>query len=243
MSSEIWKSSQFVEQYLSGVRGAIPLAQAQIEIILKMVEATSFEINTFLDLGCGDGILAAAIIDKHPKSRGVLLDFSKPMIEAARNKLKKFENQLIFIDYDFGKKDWLKHVEKVQKFTIIVSGFSIHHQTDVRKQEIYTEIFELLEPGGMFINLEHVSSQTIWLESIFENYFIDSQFAFNQKQGNLKTREEIAEQFFIRADKSENILSSVEKQCEWLREIGYQDVDCYFKVFELAIFGGRKPIK
>lgn len=48
----------------------------------------------------------------------------------------------------------------------------------------------------MFINLEHVSSQTIWLESIFENYFIDSQFAFNQKQGNSKTREELAEQFF-----------------------------------------------
>jgi hypothetical protein len=26
-----------------------------------------------------------------------------------------------------------------------------------------------------------------------------------------------------------------------LREIGYTDVDCYLKVFELAVFGGRKP--
>jgi ubiquinone/menaquinone biosynthesis C-methylase UbiE len=243
MGSEIWKSSQFVEQYLSGVRGAIPLAQAQIDIIIKLVEATSLEIKTFLDIGCGDGILSAAILDKHPKARGVLLDFSKPMIEAARNKLKNFENQLVFVDYDYGKKDWLNHVKNIKSFTIIISGFSIHHQDNVRKQELYAEIFEVLEPGGMFINLEHVLSQTKWLESIFENYFIDSQLTFNQVHGNPKTREELAEQFFNRADQSENILTSVEKQCEWLRKIGYQDVDCYFKVFELAIFGGRKSIK
>jgi len=27
----------------------------------------------------------------------------------------------------------------------------------------------------------------------------------------------------------------------WLQEIGFADVDCYFKIFELALFGGRKP--
>ena len=36
-------------------------------------------------------------------------------------------------------------------------------------------------------------------------------------------------------------MASVEDQCEWLREIGFADVDCFFKVFELAVFGGRKP--
>jgi tRNA (cmo5U34)-methyltransferase len=32
----------------------------------------------------------------------------------------------------------------------------------------------------------------------------------------------------------------VERQCEWLRDVGYADVDCFFKVFELAVFGGRR---
>ena len=43
-----------------------------------------------------------------------------------------------------------------------------------------------------------------------------------------------------RPDKKENILARVEMQCDWIREIGYSDVDCFFKVFELALFGGRK---
>jgi len=32
----------------------------------------------------------------------------------------------------------------------------------------------------------------------------------------------------------------LEKQCEWLREIGFNEVDCYMKIFELALFGGIK---
>ena len=31
------------------------------------------------------------------------------------------------------------------------------------------------------------------------------------------------------------------QQCAWLRDIGFTDVDCYLKVFELAVFGGRRP--
>ena len=37
-----------------------------------------------------------------------------------------------------------------------------------------------------------------------------------------------------------NILATVEKQCDWLLEIGFQEVDCYMKIFELALFGGVK---
>jgi len=42
-------------------------------------------------------------------------------------------------------------------------------------------------------------------------------------------------------DKKENISAPVEKQCQWLRGIGFQEVDCFFKAFELALFGGKKP--
>ena len=43
--------------HLEGVRGAIPLAEAQIEIMLKVVQAWVPDLKMVLDLGCGDGIL------------------------------------------------------------------------------------------------------------------------------------------------------------------------------------------
>jgi tRNA (cmo5U34)-methyltransferase len=65
--------------------------------------------------------------------------------------------------------------------------------------------------------------------------------AFHVDRGSTKRREEVADEFVHRPDKQANILAPVEHQCAWLHEIGYVDVDCHFKSFELAVFGGRRP--
>ena len=52
--------------------------------------------------------------------------------------------------------------------------------------------------------------------------------------------EEVRREYVSRSDRADNILALVEDQCGWLRDIGFQDVDCFWKYFELAIFGGRR---
>ena len=54
------------------------------------------------------------------------------------------------------------------------------------------------------------------------------------------TREAVAAEYYHRPDKVANLLAPVETQLEWLRALGYEDVDCWFKIFELALFGGRR---
>ena len=39
----------------------------------------------------------------------------------------------------------------------------------------------------------------------------------------------------------EDILRDPETQCDWLRDIGFEQVDTYFKLPGLAVFGGAKP--
>jgi len=236
---QLWETREIADKYLSGVRGAIPLAAEQIKVMLMLVKAANININSFLDIGCGDGILSAAILECFPNARAVLLDISEPMIEAAKAKLNSFNNT-DFIVCDYASKDWLNKVKKSTPFDIIVSGFSIHHQPDTRKYELYEEFYHMLNVNGLFINIEQVLSPTKWIESIFDDLFIDSLHKMHHEQGNSISRDEVAEFWFNRPDINDNILALVETQCEWLRRIGYRDVDCYFKIFELAIFGGRK---
>jgi hypothetical protein len=80
------------------------------------------------------------------------------------------------------------------------------------------------------------------VEAVFNDYFIDHLFAFHQKTDQQTNRQEVADKYYNRPDKAENILAPLELQTAWLREIGYEDVDCFFKVFELALFGGRKSV-
>lgn len=265
----VWQSDTLTNTYLSGVRGAIPLAAQQIDVMLRLVAAARGEkgVTAVLDIGCGDGILGQAILDQHPTAHATFLDFSAPMLEAARMRLAAYDDRATFVQADYGEKGWHWKLAKEQgsrgaeaktpltsapphlhtsatetaQFDVVVSGYSIHHQPDTRKREIYAEIYDLLTPGGIFINVEHVASASKWVEHQFDELFVDALHRYSQDQNLGKSRDEMAQEFYYRPDKVANILAPVEDQCQWLRAIGFNHVDIYLKIFELAVFGGVKP--
>jgi len=240
VTDEVWKLPAVVDRFLS-YRAAIPLAQEQIGIMMSILKSRAQPVEKFMDLGCGDGILGAAILGEFPSSQGVLVDFSEPMLGQAREQLKEYSGQLTFINFDYGDPDWVNRIQTESPFDAIVSGYSIHHQPDARKSPIYQEVFSLLKPGGWFINIEHIAAESQLAVDLFNKHIIDARYAIEQKNGGTKTRQEISDIFMNRPDKDANILLSVETQCDWLRQIGYEEVDCYFRIYELAVFGGRRP--
>ena len=240
VTDEVWKLPDIVNRYLS-YRAAIPLAQEQIGVMISILKGREEPVESFLDLGCGDGILGATILGEYPTARGVLADFSEPMLEQAREQLKEYADQLVFENLDYGSPDWMNRMQTYRPFDAVVSGYSIHHQPDVRKQQVYEEIFSLLSPGGWFVNIEHVSSAAQLNIDLFENHYVTARYAIEKQQGGPRSFKDLSEEYKNRPDKAANILASVELQCDWLREIGYEEVDCYFRIFELAVFAGRKP--
>lgn len=240
VNDEVWKQSAVVNRYLSS-RTAIPLVSEQISMMMSILKSSGGPVRNFVDLGCGDGILAATILNEYPLARGVLADFSEPMLTQARGQLKGFSSQLVFENIDYGDPAWVSRIQARGPFDAIVSSYSIHHQPDARKREIYKEIYTLLEPGGWFVNIEHIASEAQLTIELFNKHIIDRWFEQEKQKGGTRTRAEIAELFMNRPDKDANILLSVDTQCQWLREIGYEQVDCYFRVLELAVFAGRKP--
>jgi tRNA (cmo5U34)-methyltransferase len=97
---------------------------------------------------------------------------------------------------------------------------AIHHLEHERKRSLYAEVFDLLEPGGVFANFEHVASPTPRLHR-----------AFFAAIGVPLENE----------DPSDGTLD-VETQLAWLRELGFDDVDCYWKWLEMALLIGVKSV-
>ena len=240
INDEVWKLPAIVNRFLS-YRAAIPLAQEQIGVMMSILKSREGPVESFLDLGCGDGILGAAILGEYPATRGVFVDFSEPMLEQARNQLKEYTNQLVFESLDYGDPAWMNAIQSHAPFDAVVSGYSIHHQPDSRKYSIYQEIFSLLKTSGWFVNIEHVSSASQLNIDLFENHYISSRYAIEQRNGGTRTFNQLVEEYKNRPDKAANILAPTELQCDWLRQVGYEEVDCYFRIYELAVFGGRKP--
>jgi SAM-dependent methyltransferase len=238
---ELWKTDSLARTYIEEVRGGLPCGHEQIDVMLRVIEARGEDVSRFADLGCGSGILASAILSRYPKAFGLLLDFSGAMIKKAESKFRGHSANLRFIVADLSDMGWSCPLESEAPYDLVVSGYAIHHLTDERKRDLYREIFGLLSPGGLFINTEHVSSSSSWIESISDNLHVDSVYAFHAMKGSQKTRDEISNEYVLRPDQQANILAPVEIQCDWLRDCGFRDVDCYFKIFERAVFGGRRP--
>ena len=238
--AEVWKLAPVAEQFLS-IRAGIPLAQEQIGIMLAVLASRGGPVTRFLDLGCGDGILGAAVLGRYPKSHGVLADFSEPMLEQARKSLGAYASRLEFLNVDYSDPAWIQTFQGQAAFDAIVSGYSIHHQPDGRKKEIYTEIFGLLKAGGWFVNVEHIAPATELVTQMFESHIIEARVEKEIRSGGPQTREQITRAFNSRQDKGVNLLAPTETQLAWLREIGFEDVDCYFRVYSLAVLAGRRP--
>jgi ubiquinone/menaquinone biosynthesis C-methylase UbiE len=238
MSAEVWKERDVATGFLDERSLMIPDRARQIDVLLRLLRHAPRRPGHVLDLGTGDGILLTAVLEGFPQSTGVALDFSPPMLEHARQRLHAFGARAVVVEGDLGSPGWRQHLHG--KFDAVISGFAIHHLPHERKRALYEEVYRLLPAGGMFINCEHVASATPELERLHDEAMAENLWRRRRDRGEQVTLEQVHREFLNRADRAANILATVEEQCRWLREIGFRNVDCFWKLFELAIFGGTR---
>jgi SAM-dependent methyltransferase len=211
MTAEDWTTREHALRYLARA-DAYPHRTEGEGALLEQVPADARRV---LDLGTGDGRILGLISHDRPGMVGVGLDFSEPMLEAARERFAD-DRRIDLVMHDLARP---LPGEALGRFDAIVSSFAIHHLEHERKRSLYGEVFDLLEPGGVFANLEHVASPTHRLHLAFY----------------VAIGEPIED-----ADPSDRLLD-VETQLGWLRELGFDDVDCYWKWLEMALLIGVKP--
>ena len=239
-TADVWKNETLAKNYLAVVRKALPFAREQLALMLRVLDYGPTPARV-LDLGCGDGRLAAAMLAHYPHAQAVLVDFSPPMLAAARRRMRRFGTRVSFRCLDYADPGWGEAVRSDAPFGAIVSGYSIHHQPDARKQALYREIFSLLAPGGFFYHIEHVAPHAPLISQLLDDTFVELILAGLRRRGEKPDPAVIRQAFVTRQDKAANLLTPVETQCAWLRDIGFSEVDIYFKYAELASFAGRRP--
>ena len=231
--SSSWQDPAVAQKFLDERRGAIPFGRDQVEVMLRLVRHFRPAPRHILDLGCGDGFLTRALLAEYPRASAVLIDHSEPMVERARQAMAADANRCEILHGDLLVP--LRQLAGRTPADLVVSGLAIHHLPHARKRSLYAEIFEFLAAGGLFVNIEHVASVSGDVEALYDDAYIDY---ISSRTG--KDRGLVDAEYRSRPDKSDNVLERVEVQVEWLREIGFLHADCYFKWFELAVFGGVK---
>jgi len=205
----LWTSTDHVRDYL----GRADQISHRTEGESALLELIPRETRRILDLGTGDGRLLALVRSEHPGTEAVAVDFSPAMLEVSR---KRFDgdSRVRVVEHNMDSS-----LPALGNFDAVISSFAIHHLVHERKRALYAEVFALLNAGGMFCNLEHVSSPT---PRLHEEFLLRIGFT-------------------VETEDPSNKLLDLETQLKWLREIGFSDVDCLWKWRELALLAGRRP--
>lgn len=207
--TNLWPTVEHALWYLERADGVPHRTEGEATLLEFLPE----RVDRVLDLGTGDGRLLALVRTARPGAAGLGLDLNEHMLATATERFAPDA------DVEIRAHDLEDPLPDVGPFDAVVSSFAIHHVPDERKRALYAEVFGLLRPGGVFLNLEHVASVSPRLHDEFLGLVgVDPA-----------------------KDDPSNLLAPVGDQLAWLRDIGFTEVDCHWKWRELALLAGARP--
>jgi tRNA (cmo5U34)-methyltransferase len=154
------------------------------------------------------------------------IDLAERMISITKYKLSKYDD----IEYHLGD---LREIPFGSDYDLIISSLALHHlQTDQEKISIYQKIYDSLKEGGAFYNADSILASSEYLENV------------NMKQWKLFMRKTISnkeiEEKWLPTYYEEDYPAPLIKHVDWLRDIGFKNVDVTWKYINGAVFGGIK---
>jgi tRNA (cmo5U34)-methyltransferase len=224
-----WQRSELAEEFLAHRQQLLPLLDVQEDLVRRLFERRGRPLARFLDIGAGDGAMSELLRSVAPGAEAVLVDFSEPMLARAEARLGG--EGWTAVRADLSTSAWLQALP-AGAFDAAVSSYAIHHLTAERKRALFAEVFAMLAPGAMFVNMDVVKIGGP-LEGLFDEEILARAAAM--RPGSEHDRDEPFD------DHSEDRPDPAEDQLAWLREAGFEDVELEFKWAEGAIFGAIKP--
>ena len=232
-----WQGSELVQHFLADRQRLLPLLDVQEQLIERIFERGDRDIERFVDLGSGDGASTELMLRAFPEAQAVLVDYSEPMLERAGARLGTGEGRWQAVRGDLREPSWTAALPQ-GSYDAAISSFAIHHLPGERKRALFAEVFGLLAPGAMFVNLDAVEIGPP-LEGLFDEQIVANVIAVERERGGPRSDAEIEKDML--ADARDDQPSGAEEQLRWLREAGFEHVELHFKWAEAAIFGAIKP--
>jgi ubiquinone/menaquinone biosynthesis C-methylase UbiE len=180
-----WHSPEYVKEWIAEDFSDDKQRISLLDNMLKLAPYDGSAILDVLDIGAGYGLLTKLAMQRFPRARATLLDFSVPMLGEARIRLADISPAPRFVVGDLTK-SWTGPF--VGKFDLAISAFAIHNLEDPALiAGVFCDVAKVIKPGGVFLNYDFftfsggLSTHLQWLrEAGFaraESHLADTQCA------------------------------------------------------------------
>ena len=240
-----WK--YWVERYEKMQRRYLVRWEERFETIIRLLRAKEGKVNRIVDLGCGAGSLSERILKGIDECEVVAIDFDPTLLMLAEARLGKFGGRAKIILLDLREESWTDCIKS--KADAIVSATALHWFSAEQLAKLYRQLGSILKPGGIFLNADHVASDSPAIQKAWE------QHRETMRQEEQHGSGDNWNEFFQAYGEALKIdLDSIRQKVigQWvaveeglplawhidrLRECGFASVDCFWRCDCDAVYG------
>jgi SAM-dependent methyltransferase len=122
------------------------------DYIADVVRHLKPDLARFVDLGCGTGFFAEALLDAAPQAQALLVDGSEPMLERARRRLTAAADRVTYRAQEVAA---MRYDPPWDRVDLILSSLTLHFVPPEVRAEALRQAFAALADGGLLILVDH----------------------------------------------------------------------------------------
>lgn len=224
----------------------------RIGLIVGLIRETVNPVSRVLELGCGTGTLMEPILQTFPSAEVCGVDFDPVLLPLAQERLRSYGARAQLLLADLRTESWREQLPGA--FDAVVSATALHWLTETELATLYRRLGEVLRPGGLFLNADHVGSRQAKVQAFWER----NRDEMRRKEGTNTGEdwesfwEAYAHALRLSGQRrvTERVLGGwnggVEEglPLEWhlteLKAVGFTHADCFWRCDCDAIYGGLR---
>lgn len=219
----------------------VPAREEQLATICDLIPAGPDEAFTVVELGAGNGALAAAVLQAFPRCSYHALDRSEVMRARLHEVLAAYSGRAHVGDFDLTEQHWRTTLPTPLR--AILSSLVVHHLPGDEKRKLFADLAPKLDPGGALILADLVAPPSDRVRNLFARQW-DAAVRSRSlaRTGELKAWQRFRDDGWnYYADDDPDPMdqpSPLLDQLLWMRAAGFTTVGCFWMSAGHAIYGG-----
>lgn len=141
----------------------LPVREQRFQIMLNTVAALCPADSIVLDLACGPRAISRRLLARLPQAQTIAVDFDPVLLKLGQEALGTAEGRLHWLKANLNESGWVAQVQALLSemgrahLDAVLSTTALHWLPTPRLIGIYREAAELLRPGGVLLNGDHLT--------------------------------------------------------------------------------------
>jgi len=138
--------------------------EERFEVMFDALEATvGSEVAdgiVALDLACGPGAISQRLLARFPTARTFAVDLDPVLLAIGQNAVGTLEGRLTWLEDNLNDAAWADRLaERLagRQLDAVLSSTALHWLSPGTLARVYHELGQLLRPGGVFLNADHMA--------------------------------------------------------------------------------------